>query len=281
MQRWTTVAKVASLAILAATMAAARAETPLERGTYLMQSIVACGNCHTPKGPQGELPGMELAGNFKIEDDAFTAVVPNITPDPQTGIGKWTDAQIVAAIREGKRPDGSIIGPPMPIALYRGMADDDVAAIVAYLRSVKPVVNKAEKSQYRIPLPPSYGPPVTQVAAVSRADKVAYGKYLASSLGHCVECHSTPAPNGPPDFVNQTGGGGMQFRGPWGVSHAPNITPTGLAKYSDADIKNAITKGVRPDGSRLMPPMAYGYYKNISAPDLEAVLAYLRALKPL
>jgi hypothetical protein len=73
----------------------------------------------------------------------------------------------------------------------------------------------------------------------------------------------------------------MQFRGPWGVSHAPNITPTGLAKYSDADIKNAITKGVRPDGSRLMPPMAYGYYKNIAGPDLDAVVAYLRTLKPL
>jgi mono/diheme cytochrome c family protein len=281
MQHWTTVARVAGLAILAATMASARAETPLERGTYLMQSVVACGNCHTPKGPQGEPPGMELAGGLKFAEDAFTAFAPNITPDPETGIGKWTDAQIVAAIREGKRPDGSIIGPPMPIALYRGMADDDVAAVVAYLRSVKPVANRVQKSQYRIPLPPAYGPPVAQVAAVSRADKVAYGKYLAGSLGHCVECHSPPGANGAPDFVNRTGGGGMQFPGPWGVSHAPNITPTGLAKYSDDDVKNAITKGVRPDGSRLMPPMAYDYYKNISAPDLDAIVAYLRTLKPL
>jgi hypothetical protein len=93
---------------------------------------------------------MELAGNCKIEDDAFTAVVPNITPDPQTGIGKWTDAQIVAAIREGKRPDGTIIGPPMPIALYRGMAEDDAAAVVAYLRSVKPGVNKQARSADRL-----------------------------------------------------------------------------------------------------------------------------------
>ena len=281
MQRRNWVAGLAGLAIAATAVASARAETPLERGTYLMRSIVACGNCHTPKGPQGELPGMELAGNVTIEDDAFTAVTSNITPDPQTGIGKWTEAQIVAGIREGKRPDGTIIGPPMPIALYRGMADDDVKAIVAYLRSVKPVVNKAEKSQYKIPLPPSYGPPVTSVAAVPHTDKVAYGKYLAGPLGHCVECHSTPDAHGVPDVVNQTGGGGMQFRGPWGISHAPNITPAALAKYGDDDIKNAITKGMRPDGSRLMPPMAYGYYKNISAPDLEAILAYLRALKPL
>src|ERR1700738_3346027 len=102
----------AGLAILAATVSSAGAETPLERGTYLMRSIVACGNCPTPKGPQGELPGMELAGNLKIEDDAFTAVTSNITPDPQTGIGKWTDAQIVAAIRVGKRSDGPLLGTP-------------------------------------------------------------------------------------------------------------------------------------------------------------------------
>jgi mono/diheme cytochrome c family protein len=274
-------AGLASLAILAAGVSSARAETPLERGTYLMHSIVACGNCHTPKGPQGDVPGMELAGGVDFQEDVFTAVAPNITPDAETGIGKWTDAQIIAAIREGKRPDGTIIGPPMPIALYRGMVDDDVKAIVAYLRSVKPIANKVAKSQYKIPLPPSYGPPVTSVALVSRADKVAYGEYLASSLGHCVECHSTPGANGAPDFVNHTGGGGMHFNGPWGVSYAANITPAALGKYSDEDIKNAITKGVRPDGSRLMPPMAYAYYRNIAPADLDAIVAYLRTLKPL
>src|SRR3954469_59985 len=149
---------------------AAQAQTPLERGTYLMQSIVACGNCHTPKGPQGEVPGMELAGGFTITDAAFTAVAPNITPDPETGIGKWTDAQIITAIREGKRPDGSIIGPPMPIGFYRGMSDSDAKAIVAYLRQAKPVKNAVAKSKYNIPLPPSYGPPVANVADVPKTD---------------------------------------------------------------------------------------------------------------
>jgi len=281
MHRWNVAAGVACLAILAVGVLSARAETPLERGTYLMRGIVACGNCHTPKGPQGELPGMELAGGVAFQEDVFTAVSPNITPDAETGIGKWSDAQIIAAIREGKRPDGTIIGPPMPIALYREMADEDVNAIVAYLRSVKPIANKTAKSQYKIPLPPSYGPPVAKVARVARADKVAYGKYLAGPAGHCLECHSTPGANGAPDVVNRTGGGGMHFNGPWGVSYAPNITPTGTGKYSDDDIKNAIAKGVRPDGSRLMPPMAYGYYGNIAPADLDAIVAYLRTLKPL
>jgi len=119
-----------------------QAETLLERGAYLMNSIVACGNCHTPQGPDGPLPGMELAGGLVIEDPAFTVRPPNITPDPETGIGTWTDDQIIAAIREGRRPDGRIIGPPMPIGLYRQMSDRDVQALVAYLRQVRPVRNQ-------------------------------------------------------------------------------------------------------------------------------------------
>jgi mono/diheme cytochrome c family protein len=256
----------------------AMAETPLERGKYLMQSIVACGNCHTPKGPSGELPGMELAGGLKIEDKPFVAYTSNITPDKETGIGNWTDAQIIAAIREGKRPDGSIIGPPMPIALYRGLSDTDVRAIVAYLRSVKAVKNKVQKSEYKMPLPPSYGPPVGKVADVNRKDKLAWGKYLAGAAGHCIECHSPPGAQGAPDFVNQLGAGGFSFYGPWGTSVSTNITPAGLARYSDAELKKVITTGVRPDGSKLKPPMAVPYYARMSGPDLDALIAYLRAL---
>jgi mono/diheme cytochrome c family protein len=256
---------------------AAIAETPLERGTYLMQSIVACGNCHTPKGPNGELPGMELAGGFKFDEPPFTAYASNITPDKDTGIGNWTDAQLIKAIREGIRPDGSIIGPPMPIVLYRGLSDNDAKAIVAYLRNIKPVKNEVPKSEYRIPLPPAYGPPVGQVADVAKSDKVAYGAYLAGPAGHCLECH-TPMGQRGRDFQNQLGAGGFEFHGPWGTSVAVNITPTGLKSRSDADIKKMVTTGKRPDGSRMLPPMAYPYYANISAEDLDALVAYLRTL---
>lgn len=227
---------------IALPVTAARAETLLERGTYLMRSIVACGNCHTPKGPDGELPGMELAGGFLIEDKPFTAYAPNITPDVETGIGGWTDEQIIMAIREGRRPDGTVVGPPMPIALYRNMSDRDVQAIVAYIRAAKPVKNEVPRTVYRMPLPPSYGPPVKSVAEVPRDDKLAYGAYLAGPLGHCIECHSPMGPTGP-DRQNQTGAGGVQFAGPWGVSHAANITPTNLGSWSDDEIKRAITKG--------------------------------------
>jgi mono/diheme cytochrome c family protein len=264
--------------VTAALTAPAHAETLLQRGTYLMRSIVACGNCHTPKGPKGDIPGMELAGMAPMaKEPGFTANAPNITPDRETGIGTWTDAQIITAIREGRRPNGKIIGPPMPIALYRGLSDRDAKAIVAYLRTVKPIKNAIPDSVYDIHLPPAYGPPVESVADVPESDKLAYGAYLAGPAGHCIECHSPMGERGP-DIQNNLGAGGFEFHGPWGVSVSANITPTGLQDRTDAQIKTMITKGLRPDGSPLMPPMAYAYYANIKDRDLDAIIAYLRAL---
>jgi mono/diheme cytochrome c family protein len=276
-----------SLALVVALLALpawpGRAETLLERGNYLMNSIVACGNCHTPQGPDGPLPGMELAGGLVIQDEAFTVHTPNITPDKETGIGKWTDAQIITAIREGRRPDGRIIGPPMPINLYRKMSDRDVRALVAYLRQVKPVHNQVPPSEYHIPLPTSYGPPVGSVPDVPRDDLVTYGAYLAGPLGHCIECH-TPLIDGRADYKHRLGAGGNEFSGPWGSSISRNITPdkeTGLGDWTDEQIKRAITQGIAADGSPLLPPMGFHYYANISGPDLDALIAYLRSLKPL
>ncbi len=258
------------------------AETPLERGAYLMRGIVACGNCHTAKG--GPMAQHELAGGFQMKEGPIDAVTPSLTPDKETGIGNWTDAQLMVAIRDGKRPDGSLIGPPMPYDMYRGLSDRDTKAIIAYLRSLKPVKNATRKSVYQMPLPPAYGPPVGSIPDVSRTDKVAYGAYLAGPLGHCMECH-TPMTKPPMrDYKNKMGAGGFIFRGPWGESVAANITPdkeTGLGNWTDAQIKAAITNGVRPDGTKLRPPMAFGYYKNISEEDLGAIVAYLRSLKPI
>ena len=259
-----------------------QAETPYERGAYLMGSIVACGNCHTPQGPNGPLAGKELSGGTRFDEPPFTAYAPNITPDRETGIGSWTDAQIVAAIREGKRPDRSLIGPPMPIEVYRGMSDADVAALVAYLRKVKPVRNAVPKSVYRMPLPDSYGPPVGAVAEVPAHDRLAYGAYLAGPLGHCIVCHS-PMVEGRRDFT-KVGAGGPPIAGPDGPVVPPNITPDrahGIGAWTDAQIKRAITQGIDEHGRALSPPMAYRYYARIRASDLDAIVDYLRSLKPL
>ena len=273
----------AAFAALVFASGVAGAQTPLERGKYLVETIGACGNCHTPKGPDGRpIAAMAFAGGFVIKEPPFDAVAPNITPDRETGIGAWTDDQIVRAIREGIRPDGSVIGPPMAIELYRGLSDNDVRAIVAYLRSLKPIANKVAKSVYRMPLPPNYGPPVGRVADVPRDDKVKYGAYLAGPVGHCIECH-TPLDKGHRDY-SRTGQGGHPFAGPWGVAVSRNITPhkdDGLGAWSDAEIARAIRQGVRKDGARLNPPMDYASYAGISDADMAAIIAYLRALPPL
>ena len=264
---------------------AATAETLYERGAYLMRSVVACGNCHTLGSLEGRpVAGMELAGGNVWDEKPFTAYAPNITPDKETGIGGWTDEQIIAAIREGKRPDGSIIGPPMPIGLYRGISDRDARAIVAYLRKVKPIRNKVPRSVYRIPLPPAYGPPVRSVPEVPRKDRVKYGEYLAGPLGHCIECHTPFAKPGRRDFKNRLGGGGFVITGMWGTTVAANITPdkkTGIGNWSDRQIKSAITTGYRATGEKMYPPMGYRFYQNIRREDLDAIVAYLRSLKPV
>ena len=267
----------AGLALLLIWPEAGRAETLLERGTYLMEGIVACGNCHTPQGPEGPLPGMDLAGGLLFDLPGMKAYSPNITPDVETGIGGWSDQEIITAIREGRRPDGSIIGPPMPIVLYRNVSDRDAQAIVAFLRAQKPVKNSPPKSVYEFPLPPAYGPPVASVAEVARDDQVAYGAYLAGPRGHCIEGHSPMGEHGA-DIEHQRGAGGFEFPGPWGLSVSPNITPAGLADWSDAEIKKVITQGLRPDGSRLMPPMPVTYYARMTEADLDALVAYLRSL---
>lgn len=248
----------------------------VERGEYLARAA-DCMVCHTAPG------GKPYAGGLAFKLPFGSLYSTNITPDKETGIGKWTDDQIVDAIRNGKRPDGTLIGPPMPIAFYRNMSDTDVRAIVAYLRSVKPIANKVEKSTYRIPLPPSYGPTVTHVATVPRGNKVAYGHYLATGLGHCLDCHTPLLPTGQSD-VTRLGAGGNELPGPGGsIVVAANLTPgneTGIAHWTDAQVKTAIRAGMRPDRP-LVRLMAFDWYKNISDADLDALVAYLRTLKPV
>lgn len=268
--------------VVAAAATPGHAESLLERGDYLVNSIVACGNCHTPQAPSGPVEGMELAGTYLIEmQGVFKAYAPNITPDEETGIGRWSDADLKRAIRDGLRPDGSVIGPPMPIGLYKKIADDDLDAIVAYVRSVAPVKNRVQRSLYMVPLPPNYGPPAVDVEAPSRDDILARGAYLAGPLGHCIECH-TPFEQGHPDFANRLGAGGVEFNGPWGLSVSANITSheNGLKNRDDEYLARVITSGQRPDGSRLRPTMGFAYYRNLRKDDLAAIIAYLRSLPP-
>lgn len=276
-----------ALGLVAASVPAVYAQSKealLKRGAYLMNGPVACANCHTPRAPDFSfLPGKDFAGGFKIVDPGFEVYSANITPDKETGIGSWTDAQIITAIRTGKSREGKIIFPPMPVPTYNNMSDEDVRAIVAFLRTVTPVHNEVPESKYKVPqqaMPPARGRP-----APPASNKVAHGDYIVNALAHCFECHSGPDANGAPDVERLRGAGGFLITlAPGATVRTANITSdpeTGIGKWSDADIKKAMTQGVRPDGRHLAPPMPYPFFKNMTDQDLDAVIAYLRTVPPI
>lgn len=268
-------------AAMTVTATAAAAEITVERGEYLVQGPMGCGNCHTPLGPEGLDVSRDLAGRVVEETEMFTAISANITPAGR--VSGWSDAELARAIRECIRPDGSLIGPPMPCLVYRGLGDEDLASVVMYLRTVAPVDNDPGASDYRMPLPPAYGAPVDSVPQPKAEVTPKYGAYVASAMAHCIECHSPIGPQGPMMDAANLGKGGYEFHGPWGLSVAANITSgeDGLAGYSDDELKVMIREGKRPDGSPMMPPMPFGYFARMSDVDLDALIAYLRSLPPL
>jgi mono/diheme cytochrome c family protein len=270
--------------VAAVMIAEVSAQTPVERGRYLVEVLGACGNCHTPKAPDGgDIRIQQMAGGLRIEEFFGVAIAPNITPDRETGIGSWSDAEIIRAIREGKGKDGRTLGPPMAFDQYRRLSDGDVKAMVAYLRALPPVRNMVPRSQYRFPLPASYGPPVGSVPDPPRHDPITYGEYLAGPVAHCADCHTPRTDRGQPDPARFFAGG-LPFTGPWGKSFSSNITPdpaTGIGSWTDAQIIAALY-GARRDGQRILPPMPASYYAaGIAADDLRAIIAYLRSLRPV
>lgn len=250
------------------------------RGDYLVNTIMTCQNCHTPMGPNGPDFSKALSGGLLFDEPPFKVVASNITQDKETGIGGWTDAQIKHLLRTGQRPNGVQIAEVMPTAFYGILTERDMDAVIAYLRTIKPVKNKVADPVYKIQLPhhlfPGGEKPYTEAML---ADKVKNGFYLAT-IGHCMECHTPFGAKGK-DFVGDLGKGGMEFPGPWGKSVSANITSSkakGLGDWTDAQIKAAITQGVSKDGHKLKPPMGYPYYARMKSEDIDAVIAYLRTV---
>lgn len=269
-------------ALIATTHAQAAGKTELvKRGDYLVNTILTCQNCHTPIGPKGPDFSKAFSGGLVFDEPPFKVTASNITQDKETGIGAWTDEQIKTLMRTGKRPDGVQVAEVMPTAFYGIITERDMDAIVAYLRTIKPVRNKVPEPIYKIPLPhhafPGSEKPYTEAMLKDRVKK---GFYLVT-IGHCMECHTPFKPNGGKDFVGDLGKGGMEFPGPWGKSVSPNITSSktrGIGSWTNSQIKRAITQGIGKDGRRLMPPMGYPYYARMTPSDLNAIVAYLRTV---
>jgi mono/diheme cytochrome c family protein len=252
----------------------------VKRGDYLVNTIMTCGNCHTPKGPPATIAGKDFSGGLSWDEPPFKVTASNITQDKETGIGSWSDADIKKLMRTGVRPNGVQIAMVMPTDFYEIVTERDMDAIVAYLRTIKPVSNKVPDPIYKMPQVhhafPGAEKPYTEAMM---SDPLKRGFYLAT-IGHCMECHTPMGPRGR-EFADKLGTGGFEFPGPWGVSVSRNITTSktkGIGEWTDAEIKNAITQGVRKDGSKLKPPMGFAYYDHMTDGDLNAVIGYLRTV---
>ncbi|QIG93275.1 MULTISPECIES: c-type cytochrome [unclassified Bradyrhizobium] len=252
------------------------------RGDYLVNGILTCGNCHTPKGPSGEITDKAFSGGASWDEPPFKVTASNITQDKETGIGNYTDAELRQLLRKGIKRNGARVAMIMPSGFYEIMTERDLDAVIAYLRTIKPVKNAVPDPIYRMvqrhSVPPGGDSAYTEAML---GDKVQQGFYL-TTIAHCMECHTPMGPQGR-EFATRLGAGGGKFPGPWGVSVSRNISSSktnGIGGWTDDEIKRAITQGVSKDGSKLNPPMGFHYYATVSAADLDAIVAYLRTVPP-
>lgn len=241
--------------------------------------MLGCKYCHMAMGPKGPDFTRLLAGGFEVREKFGTWRSPNITQSKDTGIGAWTDEQIAMAIRQGVRPDGTQLYPVMPYLNFNRMTDDDVNALVAYLRTVPAVENDVapndlDLAQPTAPMPTSAPDPVR--------DPIKHGEYLVTIM-NCSMCHTPAGKDGLPDRTKQFAGG-VEIEIPMlgtGKLYASNITSdpvTGIGAWSDAEI----AKGVRAPGVGGARIQAYLTGANeMSETDLAAMAAYLKTIPPI
>jgi mono/diheme cytochrome c family protein len=272
-----------SLPATAAAQAPPAAE--IARGKYVFGATGGCG-CHTvPKGPVN-------AGGRKYEGPYGTVYSTNITPDKETGIGGWTDEQIITAIRLGRRPNGERLVPVHPYTVFNGMAEEDVKTVVAFLRTVPPV-KRANLPKKTLPMFESvllpawlaaFAPRETAPTAVPTSG-TARGEYLVRAVAHCGECHT------PRTMTMATDNSRFLAGTPKGPedSEIPNITPdptTGLT-WSEEEIADYLGTGNKPDGDvagGLMGEVIEGTlagYKDMTKADRLAIARYLKTLPPI
>jgi mono/diheme cytochrome c family protein len=279
-------AAVFAAAVLLAPGTAAAEEDLVSRGAYLADAA-GCANCHTDSAHNGQ----PYAGGLALATPFGTFYSPNITPDPDTGIGRWTDAQFLRALRDGVRPDGANYFPVFPYTSFTGIADEDARAIKAFLFSLKPVRQANRPHDVSFPFswrflqtfwkwlfftPGPFRPDPEAGDAQNR------GAYLVTALAHCGECHT------PRNFL-----GGLQ-KSRWlagapspepGGKRAPNITPdpnTGIGNWSVDDIVTLLTDGHTPDFDEVGAPMSAVVKDTarLTEEDRQAIAAYLKSVPP-
>jgi mono/diheme cytochrome c family protein len=256
------------------------------RGDYLVNVVMNCAACHTPLGPEGPDMSKRFAGGLEFPEPFGTWRSANITQDKKTGIGGWTDEQIAAAIREGKRPNGDKLYPVMPYTFYHVLSDNDTKAVVAYLRTIPPIENAVEGTKdLKLPKPELPKPSGAEPGSAP-AEK---GAYLAT-LMHCGQCHTPMDPKTFAPLEDKPMAGGQKFEMPpvfgKGDLYAANITPdkkTGIGTWTDDHMRSAITELKKKDGKPIMGPMSIlgMNWGKMEKDDVDGVVAWLKDLKPV
>lgn len=272
--------------LLSANLAGA-ADSSLPQGEYLFR-VAGCATCHTDEKNKG----VPLAGGRALKTPFGIFYTPNITPDPETGIGRWTDEDFRRALREGKDPQGRDYYPAFPYTSYTQLADADLLAIKRYLFSQKPVhqANKPHELAWyvrsRLTLkvwkkpffsPGVFKPQPEQPAAWNR------GAYLVNAVTHCGECHT---PRNPMGGLTKSKFLAGSRNGPDGTA-VPNITPdktTGIGKWRESDLVDYLETGAKPDGDYAGDAMAEvidNNLKYLTKEDRRAIAMYVLAQPPV
>jgi mono/diheme cytochrome c family protein len=272
------------LAFLIATCGAdAWAQADAKRGQYVAKAA-GCVGCHT-EAKEGAVP---FAGGRALKTPFGTFFGPNITPERDAGIGRWTESDFFKAMRRGERPDGANYFPAFPYASFTRITDQDLRDLWAYLRTLPPSTRKNQPHDVSFPygvrllvtpwkwlfFTPGALPPDARLTAAA-----ARGRYLVQALGHCGECHTPRNFLGGPKTDRFLAGG----KGPDG-KNVPNLTPTRLKKWSDSELKDFLTTGMYSDGdvpAEAMAEVIRNTTNQLTPQDLEALVAYLRAIPAL
>jgi mono/diheme cytochrome c family protein len=275
--------RLALTLLLGAVVGTASAHGDAKRGEYIA-TAGGCIGCHT----EDRKDAAAFAGGRPLKTPFGTFYGPNITPDNEHGIGRWSEADFIRALRFGERRDGSNYYPAFPYPSFTHISDDDLGDLWAYLRTLPPNPRASQPHALRFPFgwrflvtawKSLYFTPGPFVPNPALSESRNRGAYLVQALGHCGECHT------PRDFLGgpKTGRFLAGGKGPDG-KRVPNLTPTRLKSWTDAELRQFFVTGDTPDGDSAAEPMDEVIRTNtsrLSAQDHGAMIVYLRTLPAL
>ncbi|CCD96565.1 Diheme cytochrome c-type [Bradyrhizobium sp. ORS 375] len=264
---------------------AAAARAPDLANGQEMFNIGGCSSCHAvPNQPDR----LKLGGGLPLESPFGTFYAPNISPDPNDGIGRWSEAEFINAVVRGVSPGGSHYYPAFPYTSYAGAKVDDVRDLFAYMKTLPPVSGASRVHDLPFPFNIRRTVGVWKllffddkpfVADASQSAEWNRGAYLVNTFGHCAECHSPRNPLGGLKTAQRLAGG----PDPEGHGFVPNITQKGLADWSESDISYFLETGQLPDGDSAGGSMArvIRNTSQLTPGDRKAMAVYLKSLPPV